>query len=105
MSISILIVDDEINIRKTLSIALEIHGQHVYTASNGKAGLQQLSSNAIDMVFLDIRLGTENGLDYISEYLAVCPWVKIVIITAHATFETAVKAIKNGAMEDRKSVV
>jgi NtrC-family two-component system response regulator AlgB len=97
--LSILIVDDEANIRKTLAMALEIGGHAVVSAANGKEGLWQASLRPIDLVFLDLRLGTEKGTDYIPEFIATSPWIKIVVITAYASVETAVEAMKRGAMD------
>ncbi len=50
-------------------------------------------------IFLDVRLGTENGLDYIQPLLAFNPWAKIVVITAYASIDTAVEAMKRGAAD------
>ncbi len=97
--LNILIVDDEANIRKTLSMALEIDGHSVTAVSNGKDGLMQASHRPFDLLFLDLRLGTEKGTDYIPEFIATSPWIKIVVFTAYATVETAVEAMKLGAFE------
>jgi NtrC-family two-component system response regulator AlgB len=97
--LNILIVDDEANIRKTLSMALEIGGHSVASVSNGKDGLQQAAHRSFDLVFLDLRLGTEKGTDYIPEFIATSPWIKIVVFTAYATVETAVESIRLGAFE------
>lgn len=99
MGLNILIVDDEANIRKTLSMALEVVGHKVTTVSNGKDGLLQASMNPIDLVFLDLRLGTEKGMDYLPEFIATSPWIKIVVVTAYASVETAVEAMKLGAVD------
>lgn len=95
----ILIVDDEANIRKTLSMALEVDGHSVTSVGNGKDGLYQASLRSYDLIFLDLRLGTEKGTDFIPEFIARSPWVKIVIITAYASVETAVEAIRRGAVD------
>ncbi|HLP41290.1 MAG TPA: sigma-54 dependent transcriptional regulator [Fibrobacteria bacterium] len=97
--LNILIVDDEANIRKTLAMALEVSGHRVTAVSNGKDGLLQASMQSFDLIFLDLRLGTEKGTDYIPEFIATSPWIKIVVITAHATVETAVEAIRRGAVD------
>jgi NtrC-family two-component system response regulator AlgB len=97
--LNILIVDDEANIRKTLSIALEIAGHSVTAVGNGKEGLAQASRHSTDLVFLDLRLGVEKGTDYIPEFIAASPWIKIVVITAYASVETAVEAMKLGAID------
>lgn len=97
--LNILIVDDEANIRKTLALALEIEGHATTAVSNGRDGLLQASLKPFDLVFLDLRLGTEKGTDFIPEFIAASPWIKIVVVTAYATVETAVEAMKRGAMD------
>ena len=54
---------------------------------------------AFDLIFLDLRLGLENGLDLIPRLLAENPWSKIIVITAYASVETAVEAMKRGATD------
>ncbi len=95
----ILIVDDEVNIRKTLSMALELDGHSVMAVSNGADGLTQAALRPFDLVFLDLRLGTTQGMAFIPEFIALNPWIKIVIITAYATVETAVTAMRLGAVD------
>ncbi|MDB5050574.1 MAG: Two-component response regulator AlgB [Fibrobacteres bacterium] len=97
--LNILIVDDEANIRKTLAMALELDGHDVVAVSNGKDGLIQASLRHTDLVFLDMRLGTEKGTDFIPDFIATSPWIKIVVITAYASVETAVEAMKRGAVD------
>jgi len=94
---NILVVDDEINIRKTLTICLESEGQAATAVSNYEDALAEASRRVYDMAFVDLRLGTANGLDLISDLLARTPWIKIVVITAYASIDTAVEAIKRGA--------
>jgi NtrC-family two-component system response regulator AlgB len=97
--LNILIVDDEANIRKTLGMALEVEGHAVTAVSNGRDGLHQASLRAFDLIFLDLRLGTEKGTDFIADFIAGSPWIKIVIITAYASVETAVEAMRLGAVD------
>lgn len=97
--LNILIVDDEANIRKTLTMALEIDGHKVVAVGNGRDGILQAALRPFDLVFLDLRLGTEKGTDYIGEFIATSPWIKIVVFTAYATIDTAVESMKLGAFE------
>jgi NtrC-family two-component system response regulator AlgB len=80
-------------------VALEVEGHDVTAVSNGKDGLLQCSLRPFDLVFLDLRLGTEKGTDYIPDLIALSPWLKIVVITAYASVETAVEALKRGAVD------
>ena len=95
----ILVVDDEVNIQVTLSACLESDGHHVVARGNGREALVDAARQAFDLIFLDLRLGTENGLDYIQPLLAFNPWAKIVVITAYASIETAVEAMRRGATD------
>jgi NtrC-family two-component system response regulator AlgB len=98
-ALRVLIVDDEENIRLTLSLCLEADGHHVSTAGTVQCALVEVSQRAFDLIFLDLRLGMDNGLDLIPLLLAENPWTKIVIITAYASVETAVEAMKRGASD------
>lgn len=99
MALNILIVDDEVNIRKTLALALEVAGHQVTAVGNAREAVAQASARPFDLIFLDVRLGQDNGVDIIPDLIATCPWVQIVIITAHGTLETAVEAMKRGASD------
>jgi two-component system, NtrC family, response regulator AlgB len=94
-----LIVDDEANIRKTLRVCLESRGCHVTAVSNASDALAESSRQVYDLGFVDLRLGTESGLDLITALLGACPWIKIVVITAYASIETAVEAMRRGATD------
>ncbi|MCX5811667.1 MAG: sigma-54 dependent transcriptional regulator [Proteobacteria bacterium] len=96
-SLNILVVDDEINIRKTLSICLEAEGHRVVTVSSFEDALQETSRTSFDLAFIDLRLGVNDGLDLISPLLAATPWIKIIVITAYASIDTAVEAMRRGA--------
>ena len=95
----VLIVDDEANVRKTLALCLEAEGHGVTSVGNARDAMEEAARRSFDAAFLDIRLGTSSGLDLIPELLARSPWLKIIIITAYASFETAVEAIRNGASD------
>jgi two-component system, NtrC family, response regulator AlgB len=98
-SLNILIVDDELNIRKTLSVFLETEGHKIVAVSNFGDAVSENLRRAFDLAFVDLRLGTDNGLDLIPALLAGSPWLKIVVITAYASIDTAVEAIKRGATD------
>ncbi len=94
-----LVVDDEVNIRKMLSICLETEGYSVTAVSNFDDALAEASRKSFDVAFVDIRLGTTSGLDLIPALLSATPSLKIIVITAYASIETAVDAIKRGATD------
>jgi NtrC-family two-component system response regulator AlgB len=97
--LSVLVIDDEKNIRATLALCLEQAGCTVSAVSSGTAALAVLEKQHVDLAFLDLRLGVESGLDLIPRLLAERPGLSIVMITAHATFDTAVEAIRRGAWD------
>ncbi len=97
--LKIMIVDDELNIRRTLALGLEAEGHHVVAVPNGKDALLECSSAKLDMCFLDMRLGVETGLDLLPKLLELSPGLKIVVITAHASIDNAVEAMRRGAFD------
>lgn len=97
--LSILVVDDEPNIRKTLAIALEAEGQRVVAVSNFKDAVAEASRRFFDMALVDLRLGTESGMELIPALKTACPWMKLVVITAYASIDTAVEAMRRGAFD------
>jgi NtrC-family two-component system response regulator AlgB len=95
----VLVIDDEKNIRATLSLCLEQTGCQVTAVSSAESALSALAQQPYDLAFLDVRLGDISGLDLIARLLADCPNLLIVAITAYATIDSAVEAIKRGASD------
>jgi len=96
---SVLIVDDEKNIRQTLRVCLEALDADVAEAGSSQAALEAIGRAAFDLVFLDLKLGAQSGLDLIPMLLSENPNIVIVVVTAYATIETAVEAIRRGAWD------
>jgi NtrC-family two-component system response regulator AlgB len=94
-----LVVDDEKNIRATLALCLEGLGCSVQQASTVDAAIGALRHSPSDLAFVDLRLGNESGLDLVPRLLAERPSLDIVVITAYATFDTAVEAVRRGARD------
>ena len=97
--LDILVVDDEASICRVLKICLEAKGHRVETASTASDAEAMAASKTFDIVLLDVRLGNESGLDLVAPFHSRFPWMKIVIITAHASVESAVKAMQDGAAD------
>ena len=95
----ILIVDDEKSIRLTTSIALETEGHYVETAEDGTLAMKRIKEENFDLVFLDLRLGDEDGLEILQKIVAMKPQQLVTIFTAHASISTAVKATQLGAFD------
>ena len=95
----VLVIDDEKNIRTTLGFCLEQAGCRVTAVASPDSALESLSQQAYDLAFLDVRLGESNGLDLIPKLIADCPNLLVVVVTAYATIDSAVNAIKRGAFD------
>ena len=96
---SILIVDDEKNIRLTMSQSLEPLEIPIQTAVNGEEALQKLKHGQFGMVFLDLRMPGIDGMVVLRRIKEDWPKIRVVIITAHGTIESAVEAMKMGAVD------
>jgi NtrC-family two-component system response regulator AlgB len=99
MALRILLVDDEINIRKTLSVYFESKGHDVIAVCDGRDAIAEAASNHFDVAFVDLRLKNASGSDLIPELIAQNPWIKVVVMTAHATVDSAVETLKRGAVD------
>ncbi len=94
-----IIVDDEINIQEILSILLEDFGFQVDRASNKNEAEKLISQNYYDLALLDLRLPDGSGIDILKKLKEKNPKTEAVIITAFASSDTAVEAIKLGAYD------
>jgi DNA-binding response OmpR family regulator len=95
----ILVVDDEKNIRMTISQALEKLGLPIQTAVNGEEALRMMRGEFFGLVFLDLKLPGMDGLEVLNRIREHWPQVRVVIITAHGTIDNAVEAMKLGAVD------
>jgi NtrC-family two-component system response regulator AlgB len=98
-TLRVLLVDDERNIRKTMRTCLEADGHQVWEAEAEEAALVALGRESIDLAFLDLRLGQSSGLDLLPRLLGERPGLTVVIITAYASVDTAIEAIRRGARD------
>lgn len=94
-----LIIDDDPNILTTLEIYLEDKGLEVVTASSAETGLNSFARETPDLVFLDMKLPDRNGLEALKDIVASGIKAQVLMITAYATIETAVRAVKMGAFD------
>jgi two-component system, NtrC family, response regulator AtoC len=95
----ILIVDDEVRMRRVLEIALRNEGHVVLSAENGRKALSIFDANTIDLVIADLRMPEMGGLDLLIALRAQQSNVPVIVVTAHGTIETAVAAMKHGAFD------
>lgn len=95
----ILVIDDEKNIRTTLSVCLESIGCEVTAVGSAELAVAAVAQHSFDLAFLDLRLGEKSGLDLLPKLLAESPNLSVVVITAYGTFGTAVEAVRRGAVD------
>jgi len=96
---SILIVDDEPSILRSLSGLLADDGFEVSTAANGYEALKVIEAESPDLVLLDIWMPGIDGIETLKEIKKDNPFIQVIIITGHGTIESAVKATKLGAFD------
>ena len=96
---SILVVDDESEIREGLEILLKGEGYGVASAETGESGLAKLEEHPFDLLLLDVSLPDRNGLDMLKEIRRRDPDLSVVLITAYGSIDMARAAFKNGAMD------
>jgi CheY-like chemotaxis protein len=95
----ILLVDDEKNIRLTLSQSLEPLGLPIQTAVNGEEALQKLDDAEFGLLLLDLKMPGMDGMEVLHRVRERWPTIPVIIITAHGTIESAVDAMKIGAVD------
>ena len=95
----ILIVDDEEHIRRILSLMLSSEGYEVAEAGDGASALELFASEVFDLVILDLRMPDMDGIEVLTRLRAQTPEQTVVMITAYASVETALNAMKQGAFD------
>ena len=98
-TMNILVIDDDASLRRTLRTSLEVLGHCAVEARDGAQALELLGHQPFEMALLDLRLAQEQGLDLLPRLLALAPGLHVVIVTAYATIETAVEAMRRGAFD------
>jgi len=94
---SVLIIDDETEIRESLETLLGLEGYSVESAPSGEEGLRRIGARPFDLVLLDLALPDRNGMDLLSEIQVQDPRLSVIMITAYGTVENPVKAMQTGA--------
>jgi two-component system, NtrC family, nitrogen regulation response regulator NtrX len=96
---SILLIDDEKAIRKTLTEILSFEGYEVDEAADGEEGLRCFQKKEYDVVLCDIKMPKIDGLEFLQKATAHNADIPIIMISGHGTIETAVEAVKKGAYD------
>ncbi len=94
-----LVIDDDAGVRQSLRLCLETAGARVLGVATGRAALEALDRGRFDVVFLDLWLGPDAGMDLLPEIVARQPDVGVIVVTAYASIESAVTAIRRGAVD------
>jgi two-component system response regulator PilR (NtrC family) len=95
----VLVVDDEQSMREFLEIMLSGQGYQISTAATGEEALEIYRVQAPDLVLTDVRMPGMSGLDLIKEIHAVDPWLPVIAITAYASADDAIRALREGAYD------
>ena len=99
MSETILVVDDEKNIRRTLRMVLDGEGFETLEASSAEEAIEMLGAHDVDLVILDVRLPGMSGLDAIAEMRTRREGLPILVMSGHGTISDAVQAVQRGALD------
>jgi len=99
MSNTILIVDDEKDIRNMMGRILDLEGYNVLKAETAQLGFKIFESHDVQLILLDVKLPDGNGIALTKEFKLLRPETEIICLTAHGNIQDGVKAIKNGAFD------
>ena len=95
----VLLADDDRAVRRVFQYKLEKQGHDVTTADDGRQALEQLHGGRFDIVVSDIRMPEVDGIELLEQVRQTHPDLKVILITAHATVQQAVQAVKLGAFD------
>ncbi|HIJ56754.1 MAG TPA: response regulator [Deltaproteobacteria bacterium] len=98
-TIQLLLVDDEERFLNTTKILLEKRGIVTFTATNGADALKTMNEHRIDVVILDVKMPGIDGLEVLRKTKQKHPLVEVIMLTGHATVESAVEGLKLGAFD------
>ncbi len=98
-TMKIMLVDDEERFLSTTKKLLEKKGYSVMTASGGEAALNALESHAVHVVILDVKMPGMDGIETLKRIKQRFPLVEVIMLTGHATVESAIDGMKSGAID------
>ena len=99
MKFTVLIIDDEENIRNGLAANFELEDYEVKTAANGKEGLDLVAKGDIDLVITDLRMDGISGEEVVKRVTTETPGIPVIVLTGHGSIDAAVEAMKSGAYD------
>ena len=96
---TLLIADDEKNIRSGLELAFEDEGYQVLTAADGNEAWEKVNKNNVDLVITDLRMPGMDGYELLRHISSAYPTLPVIVLTGHGTIETAVETMRDGAID------
>jgi DNA-binding NtrC family response regulator len=99
MKRNILICDDEKNIRGGLAQAMELEGYESIEAVDGRQAWEIINKTGVDLVITDLRMPNMSGEELLKKIISAYPRMPVIILTGHGTIETAVQAMRSGAVD------
>lgn len=97
-NVKVLVVDDEQSQRELLEMVLTEEGYEVHTASNGEEAVEMVMDRFYSMVIMDLKMGGIGGLEALKRIKEISPSIQVLIVTAYASVDSAVEAMKSGAI-------
>jgi len=99
MKKTILLIDDETELRKLLKKLLVLEDYHVFEAGTGKEGIDILNHDEAGIAIVDVKLPDADGIELVKKIKELHPLMEIIVLTAYGTIEDGVRAVRNGAMD------
>lgn len=99
MKFTLLIIDDEKNIREGLAANFEMEGYNVKLAEDGLTGLDLIAKGDIDLVITDLRMPGVSGEEVLRKVATETPGIPVIVLTGHGSIDSAVDAMRNGAYD------
>ena len=96
---TVLIADDEKNIRSGLAIAFEDEGYDTLQAEDGQVAWTMINKKSVDLVITDLRMPGISGYDLLKKINAAYPTLPVIVLTGHGSIEDAVQAMRDGAVD------
>lgn len=96
---TVLVIDDEQAIRKSLKEILSFEGMEIHEAADGMEGLKKIEGQNYDCVLCDIKMPKMDGMELLEKIRSIKPEIPVVMISGHGNIETAVEAVKKGAYD------
>ncbi|MDX1492472.1 MAG: sigma-54 dependent transcriptional regulator [Longimicrobiales bacterium] len=98
-ALNILVVDDESSSREAVSMLVDALGHRAEAVATAEQATRANQEDLYDLALVDLRLGGDSGLELVSDLLEDSPWLRVAVVTAHGSIESAVDAMRRGAIE------